>query len=234
MKASRFALGLLAGLALAGPAAAEEVRGVVERVDAEKKELLLEGRGRGVRGEVLDFALAADVEVLFGDGPGALADLAPGKVVRVRFVERDGREVAVSIFVRGRRPSAPPPPAGGPAPAGGDALTGVLQRVSPSDREVVVVGPGSKGPETETTLAVPEDAKILRGDKPIAFDDLKEGLQASVRVEKRDGRPTAASIQVGPGGPAPAGPEKGRVIPRLRKLLQLADQVLGQMERPDK
>jgi cold shock CspA family protein len=228
MTTPRFTLGLLAVLALAGAAAADEVRGVVQRVDTDKKELLIEGRGRGVRGEALTFALAPDVEVLFADSPGGVSDLAPGRVVRVRFVERDGRDVAVTVLVRGKRPAAPA------VAAGAGDLTGELRRVSPSDREIVVVGPGPKGPETETTLAVPDDAKILRGDKPLTFDDLKEGQQASVRVEKRDGKPTAASIQVGPGAPAPAGPEKGRVITRLRRLLQLADQILGQMERPDR
>src|SRR5258708_23848983 len=107
MTAPRFALGLLAGLALVGAAAAEEVRGVVNRVDPDKKELVIEGRGRGVRGEGLAFTLDAGVEGVFGDGPGAVADLAPGRVVRVRVVERHGRDVAVTRFVRGNPPPAP-------------------------------------------------------------------------------------------------------------------------------
>ena len=41
-------------------------------------------------------------------------------------------------------------------PANADAVTGVLRRVAYSDREVVVIGPGPKGTETETTVAVPE------------------------------------------------------------------------------
>jgi hypothetical protein len=225
MTAPRIALGLLAGLALAATAAADNVRGVVDRVDPDKKEFVLDGRGHGLRGLPLLFTLGDDVRVLVGSEPGGLADLKPGVRVRVEFEDRGGRSVVVEVRVLGARAAAPA------APAEAGVVTGVLRRVSYSDREVVVVGPGPQGPETETTLTAPPDAVIRDGDKAIAFDDLKEGQSASVRVGQRDGKPVAAAIQVGPGVPAAAG--RPRPLQRLRKLVHLADQILEQLDQAD-
>ena len=98
-----------------------------------------------------------------------------------------------------------------------------------TDREVVVVGPGAKGPETETTIAVPETARVLRDGKAIPFDELKEGEGVTVSVEKHDGRLTAKSLQVGVAvaQPAPA----SNVVPRVRMILRIVDGILQQMEK---
>ena len=230
MTTHHYALALTAGLMLAAAAPAAEVRGVVTRIDPDKKELILDGRGIGVRGAVLVFTLPDQTPVLFGDQPGAVSDLGVGRRVRVEYEVNDGRQVAQVIHVLGGpRPAAAAPPVL-TAPAGGDALTGVLRRVGYSDSEVTVVGPGPKGAETETTVAVPESARIVKDGKDTTLDDLKEGDSATVQVEKKDGRPVAASIQVGPGGAAPAEKPSSRVIPKLRLLLQIADQVLQGME----
>ena len=120
-----------------------------------------------------------------------------------------------------------------PAPANpADAVTGVLRRVAYSDRELVLIGPGPKGQETETTVAVPETARIVKNGKDATLDDLKEGEAASVQIEQKDGRASAVAIQVGPG----AAPEKRmtRPIPRIRRLLKVADQILQGLEKPER
>jgi hypothetical protein len=123
------------------------------------------------------------------------------------------------------------------AATAGDSVTGVLQRVARADREIVVVGPGSKGPETETTVAVPEAAKVAKEGKPSSLEELKEGDAVAVRVERRDGKLTAVEVQAGPGAALPAAttpaPERGRMIPRLRQALRLTDEVLRHLDSGD-
>jgi hypothetical protein len=225
MTVTRWSLCLVVGLATAAAAHASDLRGVIAGVDPDKKELTLEGRGPGLRGRALCVHFNSDLRVMFGDQPGAVSDLTPGRRVRVEVQERDGETTVLVVHVLGGRPATAPTP----SPAADGDLTGILQRVSPSEREIVVVGPGPKGADTETTVTVPDDAKILSGEKSLTFDDLKEGQQASLRLQRRDGRVSAASIQVGPGGPAPA--DKPRPLTRLRRLLPIADEVLKQMDR---
>jgi cold shock CspA family protein len=238
MTKPRFAFALIAGLMLTAAAPAEVMRGVVSRVDLDKKELQLEGRGRGVRGAVVTFILSDKTSVLFGDQAGGLPDLEPGRRVRIECETTDAGRVAQAIHVlNGRRPTAtvvpdmPPVP---PVPADGDALTGVLRRVGYSDREVVLISPGAKGADAETTVAVPETAKIVKDGKEATLDDLKEGDAAAVQVEQKNGRPSALSIQVGPG--VATIPEKrgAKVIPKIRKALQIVDQLLKGMEDRDR
>jgi cold shock CspA family protein len=238
MTKHRFALALIAGLSLTAAASAEMVRGVVSRVDPDKQELQLEGRGRGVRGAVLTFTLSDKTSVLFGDQAGALSDLEPGRRVRIEYETTDAGRVAQAIHVlNGRRPAAvvasdvPPVP---PVPADGDALTGVLRRVGYSDREVVLVGPGAKGTDAETTVVVPETAKIVIDGKEATLDDLKEGESAAVQVEQKNGRPSALSIQVGPDVATVPETRRAKVIPKIRKALQMVDQLLKGMEDRDR
>jgi hypothetical protein len=229
MKTNPFALGLVLGVAalpaVAAPVA-PEVRGVISRVDLDKMELQLEGRGLGVRGMPLTFTLDKDTQVLFGKDAGALSDLAVGRRARIAAEQQEGRSLAKVIHVVGARPAAPA------TRPDGNAVTGVLQRVAQTDREIVVIGPGARGPETETTISVPEAAKILNGDKAMPFEELKEGVKVTVQVEKRDGRLVAVTVQAGAGAAAPAG--QSNVIPRLRMLLWLADQVLDRIEKERK
>ena len=105
----------------------------------------------------------------------------------------------------------------------GDALTGVLRRVGYSDREVVLVGPGEKGAETETTVEVPASAHITKDGKDATLDDLNEGENAAVQVEQKDGRLSALSIQVGPGVAPPPGKRGAKIIPKVRKVLHIVD-----------
>jgi hypothetical protein len=227
MVATRFTLGLLAGLACTLTGAAAEVRGRIVRVDLDKNELQLEAR-RPVRGQPLTLALGPKTEVFFGNQAGALTDLEANRRARIVYEDRDGRPFAQTIRVLGPRPARTP--ARAPAQADGNVVTGVLRRVALTDREVVVIGPGPRGPQTETTVAVPEGARITRGDKAIAFDALREGEQVKVLVGRKEGGMVAVSIHAGPGDP-PAMRQRAGMIPRLRRALQVADAILEQIEK---
>src|SRR5688572_3125723 len=96
-----FALGLFATLLLGTTAAAAEVRGIITRFDPARKELVLEGRGLGVRGLVLPFTLGPETQVQFGRQPGQVADLAVGRSVRVFYEPRPGQRLALLISVNG-------------------------------------------------------------------------------------------------------------------------------------
>ena len=125
MTTPRVAVALLAGLMFAAAASAAEVRGVVARIDPDKKELTLEERGLGVRGTVLVFTLPDQTPVLFGDQPAAPSDLQVGRRVRVEYTLDDGRQVVQMIHVLGG-PKPPPPATATPpiAPISGERADG--------------------------------------------------------------------------------------------------------------
>jgi Cu/Ag efflux protein CusF len=218
---------VLTSVMLAAAAPAAEVRGVLSKVDLDKNEITLEGRGKGARGMTFTFVVDPDTKVMFGDQAGTLKDLSPGKHVRVIYETRGDRTVALTIkgfalFA----PAVPAVPAGTPPRADPGAVTGTLQRVAYTEREIVVVGPGAQGPETETTFRVPGDVKITRGDKAQTLDDLKEGERVAVTAEKRDGKLTATAIQVGDA--APQAPKKES---RLQRILEIAGRVMQMAEK---
>jgi hypothetical protein len=224
---TRFALALMLGLTCGTAAWADEVRGRIVGVDLDKHQVRIEGLARA-RGRTLTLLLDDKTQVSVGNQAATPADLAVGRRARVVYEDRDGKKVATSIRVLGLlRAANRPAPA---APADANTVTGTLLRVAPTEREVVVVGPGPKGPETETTVTVPEGVKILKGDKALTIEVLKEGEQVTVKVDRRGGRPVAVSVHVGP-LPAGAAAERPNVIPRLRMALQIADQILQQMDR---
>jgi hypothetical protein len=217
---------LVLALAGAAPATADEIRGVVVRVDLDRHELQIEGRGLGKRGLALSFALGKDTKVEFGREEGTLGELNPGRRVRVSFDVQGGTRRALKVRVVGVRPV--PRVERMPAATGKDSLTGVLQRVSYAERELVLVGPGPRGPETETMIAVPRNVRVTQDGKVIPFDELKDGRQAVVRTAQRDGKLVATSIQVGAAVPDEA--ERSNRLARLRRLLKIADQVLEMAE----
>jgi hypothetical protein len=216
---------------------AEELRGVIIRADSDKHELVLEGRSKGIRGATLTIQIDPETQILVGRKPATLADLPVGKRVRVVCELRSGKRVASLISMIGPLsiPSPPsPPPAPIPAAPGGDTISGVLRRVAPTDREIVVISPGTGGADVETTVLVPDDAKIARGDKAITFDDLQEGEPVVVYPQKRDGKLVAAAVQAGTsaGRPvAPAAPDGKQRIERFRNLLKMLDGLLEQLEK---
>jgi hypothetical protein len=204
-----------------GATRAEDTRGVIAKVDPAKKELLIEARGKGVRGLPMTFALGSDTEILVDRKPGTSADLRPGARVRVLYEMRDGKRVALAITAHGgTKPSGP-----AAMPTDDKTVAGKLIRVALTDREIVVLTPGPRE-EIETTLTVPENAEIKMDQTAIKLEDLKEGERVVVRTDKRDGKLIATSILVG--GVAPAG---DRRIERLRQLLKLADELLQKAEQ---
>jgi hypothetical protein len=104
-------------------------------------------------------------------------------------------------------------------------VAGTLRRIARTEPEIVVVSAGrSGGAEKETTISVPDSARILRDQKPIRYADLHEGEGVLVRTEKKDGQLLAKSIEAGtaPAGAA-AAPAGDRKIERLRALLKMID-----------
>ncbi|HZV07075.1 MAG TPA: hypothetical protein VE999_18480 [Gemmataceae bacterium] len=231
MIALRFSLSLVLGMILAVAVSADEARGLIIQIDPDKKEIRLETR-RPVRGAVLDLKVDSKTQILIGSQPATLNNLAPGRRIRVVFQPRDGKPVAQVIRAFGLILAQPQPAARPPAaPKEGEGVAGTLQRVASTDREIVVIGPGAKGEETETTIAVPEETAITRDGKKINFDDLKEGETVAVKTESRKGKLTAVSIRVGQAAAAqPAGPPRRNLIPRLRQALQMADELLRELE----
>jgi Cu/Ag efflux protein CusF len=231
MTALRFALSLAAGMLLIAAAAADEARGRIVRIDPDKKEIRLETRRpRGL----LDLKIDDKTEILIGGQAAKLSDLAPGRRIRVVFESRNGKATAQVIRSFGLNLVQPQPAAPQQAatpPKEGEDVAGTLRRVSSAEREIVVIGPGAKGAETETIIAVPEKTVITREGKKISLDDLKEGETATVKTTSRKGKLTAVSIQVGQAAPTkPAPPPRRNLIPRLRQALRMADQLLREME----
>jgi hypothetical protein len=230
MQATRFAFALAAGLFFTAAAPAAEFRGVISALDLKKNELRVERRGL-LRSGTVTFRISRETQVRFGSDPGVLKDLEVGRRVRVVAEPGDDRPVAELIRVLGPRPNHPV------ARVAADVVAGVLRRVALTDRELVVIGPGAKGPETETTVSVPESVKIQRGDTTVKFEMLKEGEQVAVRVAMRDGRRVAVEVQVGPGAATAAAAmpsSQSPVLPKVRLLLKIADQVLEQVEKGEK
>jgi Cu/Ag efflux protein CusF len=232
MTALRFSLSLVLGMILAMAVSADEARGLIIQIDPDKKELRLETR-RPLRGAVLNLKVDSKTQILLSGQPATLNDLAPGRRIRVVFQPRDGKPVAQVIRAFGLILAQPQPAAQPPAaPKEGEGVAGTLQRVALTDREIVVIGPGTKGAETETTIAVPEETTIMRDGKKISLDYLKEGDTVTVKTESRKGKLTAVSIQIGQAAAVlPAVPPRRNLIPRLRQALQMADELLRELEQ---
>src|SRR5258708_36160061 len=94
MTAKSFAMSLLTIAFFAWTAAADEVRGLIIKADDAKRELTIEGRGKGVRRMALKFGLDDDTEILLGKQPGKASDLVPGNRGRSVYACHDGRRVA--------------------------------------------------------------------------------------------------------------------------------------------
>lgn len=235
MTTKTLSLGFLAALALAAPAPAAEFRGVVSRVDAQRNVLVVEGRGIGKRGLLLDFAVEPGTAISFGRDPGRLTDLVPGRTVRVSYELQGERRLATRINVSGSRPGAEVSPAPAPAPgaapaAGGTTISGVLRRIALTDREIVVILPQEAGNELETTLAVAENVQVTRDRKPITLEQLVEGEQVAVRAEKRETGLVAVGIHVG-GVPEAVAPPQENKIAKVRQILKTVDFFLQMAEQ---
>jgi hypothetical protein len=226
MFARKSLLSIFTVLFLTCVASAGEVRGIVIKANPQKGELTVEGRGRGARGVTFTFRLDKDTQVLLGNEPGKTSDLATGARVRVVYELQGDQRVAVMVNVR----TPLLPAAAVPAATDTNTLSGTLRRIAYTDREIVLVGPDSKGAESETTLTAPEEVKVTRDQKPIRFDDLKEGERAVVHTEKKDGKLLARSIEVGVvATKTPTDARKER-IQQIRGFLKMLDWYLQMQE----
>lgn len=219
---------VLTMLLAASPVAAEQMRGVVTSVDGAKKELVLEGRGIGKRGKSFTFTFAKDLSVTWDGKDAAADDISANQNVRVTYETQGGDLLASKIEIQGKRPVIA-------VKAGGDSVAGLLRRVAWTEREIIVATPGTSGKETYTTLPVPEDAKVSRDGKVIAFTDLQEEETATVKVEVRDGKKVAAVIAVGQAVMAKEEKsEESSTISKIRLGLKIADAVLAIIEKQKK
>ncbi len=231
MRTKSCLLSLFASLIFNLAASAAEIRGVIVKADAANKQLTVEGRGLGVRGVVVTFQLDKDTQIQVGRKPATVADLSPGGRVRVVYDFRGDQRMALLITLQGSLPSPSPPAV--PGASNGSSVSGILRRVSFTEREIVVISPAAKeGAEVETVVSVAEDAKIVKDQKTISFDDLKEGDQVLVQVEKRDDKLWAKSIQLGAAANANTNAEPGqRKIEQLRKALKMIDFILQMIDQ---
>jgi hypothetical protein len=238
-------LSLVATLTFAFTASAAEIRGIVIKADDVKKELSI-NRGLGLRGIVLTFVLDKDTEILIDKQPGKVADLTEGKRVQITYELRGEKRVARKITLNtaggagaalgpmlapkdGKQGGAAPLPM--PVAKDANTVAGLLRRVAYTDRELVVIQSGSKGEaQVETTILVPESAKVLRDQKPIRFEDLKEGDQAVVQTEKKDRKIYAKTIQVGSVAAENPRATDGSRIERLRQILKMVDAALQRLD----
>jgi hypothetical protein len=170
--------------------------------------LVLEGKSKGYKGEVIRLKLRDDTEILINRKPAKVSDLAANKRVRVLFEQQGKDLVAIRISVTSlgsllsevaaMAETERPEPLNNASSGNGGTVSGILQRVALTDREIVVVRPGpSSKSEIETTFLVPEDVKVTRAQHPIRFQELKEGEQVTIKGETRDGKQFARSIEVG-------------------------------------
>jgi hypothetical protein len=210
---------------------AAEIRGVISKVDTENKELLVEGLGRGGKGITFVFLLNDDTRVLFLANVGSFGDLVVGRRTRVIYEGRDGKQIALVIRPLYPRPRSKDPDASAPANSAG----GVLRLINSNDREIVVVDASPKVGESETTLHIPKDLKVQRGDRATEFGDLKEGEAISFEAEKKDGKMLAKSLRVGPidpnAKPAQASMPENKKGEKVVKVLEIVFQLLDQMRR---
>ncbi len=217
---NQFALAALVVVLLGGRLAAEEIRGIIEKVDPAKGELTIEARGRGVRGLVMSFVLAKDTQVRFGRQEAAATDLKPGARAVILYDTNNGRRIARSITVRGALPKAEP------VKVDANTVAGTVARISPTERELVVAGPGPQGMKIETLLTVPENASITRDKKAVKLDDIREGETVAARTARRDGKTVVESLEVG----VPARtPESAQRIEKVRTVLRVIDSLLQRM-----
>ncbi len=200
---------------LAGTAPTEEVRGTLTKIDAEKKELVVDNRGSGKRGTAMTFVIDKDTPVLFGSTPGNVGDLTVGKRVRISYDVKDGKNVVTAVYPSGLTPAAV---ARGEDKPG----TGTIKTIVLEDKKITVISRIKDGKEMETSYSIPESAKITRSDKKVKLDELKAGERVAVETEKQADKLVVKAIQILPPDPSD--------IQRVRGALKELDFFLQMLE----
>jgi hypothetical protein len=132
-----------------------------------------------------------------------------GKHARVLFEMQGNEPVALRVKVAdvaaalhailGPDSGSPPTAVIRNTPAEGTSVSGILRRISLTDREIIVIGSGpTRNAEVETTFSVPDNVKISQMDRTMRLEDLHEGQHVTVTGEKRDGRLEAKAIEAAP------------------------------------
>ncbi len=213
-------------LMLGGAALSAEVRGTIVRVDVQHKQVDVEVRSRGLRGQTVSIQIDGKTAIHFSRDPGQLSDLAAGQRVHVVYEGRDGQRVAVSFNVRGGKPAA-----AAPATTDANAIAGTLRHVDYTEREIIVVAPDPKSKEEkQTRVIVPDSVKITKDQKALKLDDVKEGESAVVHFQMRDGKKIASTIEVGATSVKSTPQANASRTERLRRVLQLVDALLQMAE----
>ena len=218
---------LLACLCL-GSLHAEEFRGIIVKADPATKKLTVEERGKGRRNQVLTFSLDQDTDIRHGKDQAKIDDLVAGKRVRVLFEQRKDERLAVRVTLPAGLASA----AQSIAAIDPNAIAGLLRRVAYTDPEVVVIGLDKA--EKETVVLIPEQVRVTRLGKPIAYFEVQEGETAVVKTEKKDRRLYAKEISIGPADASPAPARQDRPVEKVRQILKFLDAALQQLEEKQK
>ncbi|CAN5560224.1 hypothetical protein BH10PLA2_BH10PLA2_03610 [soil metagenome] len=219
-------------------------------------------------GKFADLTVGRRVRVLFemqNGQPIARSIIGPGQLtLNPALLETIGNIAANNGLnignlnlggMKNNPPAAVVPPQPIPAaPAGQNAVSGMMRRVSRTDREIVLLGDPTPGkPPSEVTVFVPNEAQITRDQQAIQFDDLKEGEPAVIMALPKNGRLEAQAVIIGqppaggipaapapqaiPGAPIPqaipggAPPMQGESkITKIRDALRLLDGILQQFD----
>ncbi len=215
--------------------AQETMRGEIREIDPKKRLLQVEARNGRFRRQVITIHVPTKTQIEFGilrPEAGQFADLQTGRRARFILIEEKNQLQAISIRVIGRRPVR-----ASKSIAGENVVSGMLQRVALTDREIVVIGPGKDGPETETVLAVPENVKVIVDGKAIPYAKLRDGQTAKIRTFTKQGKRWAQTVLVGEGDlpTSQSQNEGGRfqlLIQMARNALDLAEDWLSNPEKP--
>jgi hypothetical protein len=207
---------------------AEEIRGVITKADATRKTFTVEERGKGRRNQVLTLSVDSDTDIRRGKEAVKIEDLVVGKRVRVLYEQRKDDRLAIRVTM----PASLTNP--GQATVLGDpsAFAGLLRRVAYTEPEVVVIGLDKT--EKETVVLVPEEVKVTRLGKPIAYDDVQEGETAIVKTEKKERRLYAKEISIGTAESAQSTRRPEQPIEKVRQILKFLDAALQQLEEKQK
>jgi len=239
---------------LTGNVRPDEARGTISRIDPDRRQIVVLVSGRGVHRLPMTFYLDDNSQITAGNQAATISDLRTGQRARIYYEMREGHRVATGITVHallgklgdidlggalggvlgGAAPGKNGEPPLATEPQDANAIRGVLQRVAITDREIVTVGPNSKGEgEVETTIRVPQSASVTRDGQPIKFEDLKEGQSVIVHADSRNGKIVARDVQLGSAPPRQGAAARSDRVEKIRRFLKLVDALLEQQQSGD-